>query len=92
MIHHDYSIRFFFSFIQIFFWLIVIGVFDGIWIPSAVSERFTTNKQSTDCTVRERRGVDRARFVFTCVACIDYVFFSFLVKNLWGCFREIFSR
>ena len=67
----------FLSFIQIFFWLIVIGVFDGIWIPSAVSERFTTNKQSTDCTVRER-GVDRARFVFTCVACIDYVFFFFL--------------
>lgn len=80
----------FFSFIQIFFWLIVIGVFDGIWIPSAVSERFTTNKQSTDCTVRER-GVDRARFVFTCVACIDYVFFffffPFLLKKLAGCFR-----
>ena len=60
MIHHDYSIRFFFffffSFIQIFFWLIVIGVFDGFWIPSAVSGRFTTNKQSTDCTVREREG------------------------------------
>lgn len=74
----------------------MIGVFDGFWIPSAVSERFTTNKQSTDCTVRERERVDRARFVFTCVACIDYVFllsfFSFLVKNLWGCFREIFSR
>lgn len=58
---HDYSIRFFFSFIQIFFffWLIVIGVFDGFWIPSAVSERFTTNKQSTDCTVRERERESR---------------------------------
>lgn len=48
---HDYSIRFFFSFIQIFFffWLIVIGVFDGFWIPSAVSERdllLTNNLQT----------------------------------------------
>jgi hypothetical protein len=37
----------------------------------------TTNKQSTDCTVGERERVDRARFVFTCVACIDYVFIFF---------------
>lgn len=49
------SVSFFLLFKSFFFfWLIVIGVFDGFWIPSAVSERFTTNKQSTDCTVRER--------------------------------------
>jgi len=71
----------------------VSGVFR--WILDSIDGSgsllgFFTNRQSTDCTVGE--GVDRARFVFTCVACsCIFLFLCNLGETTTGsCFSDNF--